>query len=169
MIVVFDLSWQRRGGRGVMMFLWDHRGFLLFACVYAMASSSSSGKPVEWIGFTCAFASPLVYAVANVLDKHVLDRRVRSVRGYVILIGLIAAVYAAAMVWLGTWKRGPISGYLFAMLSGVIFGVAGFLYCSPVACCLFWGSSSFFSRLIFFVSLNRLCAGGRVCEFCCWP
>jgi uncharacterized membrane protein len=78
--------------------------------------------------FIFAFLSPLLYALVNVLDKHVISQKAKSVFGYVALVGLVNIILCLIIAAFLDWKNIGMHQLWFPIISGIFEGATVYLY-----------------------------------------
>ncbi len=82
---------------------------------------------MAWLLFAVMY--PFLYALVNVLDKFLLEKRIKNYYSYGVIVGFIGLT-TAFIVWMliGMPKVWPFSVWAVAFLAGVAYGVSLFIY-----------------------------------------
>lgn len=80
------------------------------------------------IGLLFAILSPFFYAVANVIDKFIVDKRVKNIYSYMPVAGFTTVVYVLIFSIFLSWSSISIQQLLFPVITGIINALMFYLY-----------------------------------------
>lgn len=75
-----------------------------------------------------ALLSPIIWGFMNIMDKFVIEHKVKSAFGFAVIAGSINLVIGVILALLLDWSGITISALFFPALAGVLFGSQFFLY-----------------------------------------
>ena len=79
-----------------------------------------------------AIISPFIWAFMNVIDKHIVDKRVRNIKVYPLLAGLSVMIYGVIVSLFLDWNGISLTDLIFPALVGVCSGLTLYVYYSAM-------------------------------------
>lgn len=71
---------------------------------------------------------PAIWGITNIIDKYILVHKVKNVRGYIRVTGVVNLIYAIGLILLLDWQGLVWTDFILPLLCGLLFAVDGYNY-----------------------------------------
>ena len=84
-----------------------------------------------WIIFSLIY--PALYAVTNIFDRHIVDKRVRNPYSWAVYLSIVRLFFSVLILIALSWPEAPLHAVLVTLFGGVLFSICWFLYFKAVS------------------------------------